>query len=134
MFSKGYFWLASPPTLEPQWEGDCNYSETCLERPLRAMRPPIFKGPHIPGRSSQISMQLNLSPKTPVLRDHIFYGQWGGLSRQVPLYSDWPPTTREYFSLVFSRDFWIISLLNSSNPFVGAAAHLAIIIYHSCFC
>ncbi len=48
-------------------------------------RPPVLKD-HNPGRRSYISMQLNLSPKSTCLERPYFYGQWGGLSRQVLMY------------------------------------------------
>ncbi len=49
------------------------YSETCLERPL-PWQTTCLEGPHIPGRSSHMSMYLNLAvkKKLPVLRGHIF--------------------------------------------------------------
>ncbi len=39
-------------------------------------------------RKFHISVEMNLSPKTTCLEGLYFYGQWGGLSRQVLLYSE----------------------------------------------
>ncbi len=65
------------------------YSETCWERPL-PWETTCLGRPHICGRKTYISIQVNLSPETTCLDRPHFCGQWGGLSRQVLLYKAVP--------------------------------------------
>ena len=57
------------------------YSEICLERPL-LWETTCLKRPHIRGRRSYISIQLNLSPKTTCFERPYCYGKWRGLLQQ----------------------------------------------------
>ncbi len=76
------------------------HSQTCQETTC-LVRPCIF------GRT-YISIQVNLSPETTCLERPHFCGQWGGLSRQVLLYTYIPAE-----SLWDARD--CLSIMESSD-------------------
>ena len=61
---------------------DYQYSEIFLERPP-ALKDQIFLAE---GATFQYTGNWTCHQRPPVLTDPTFYGQWGGLSRQVLLY------------------------------------------------
>ncbi len=60
-------------------------------------------------------MQLNLSPKTTCLERPYFYGQWGGLSRQVLLYN-WRFTDAWDYSMLRQTTQTISLIYNGPGP------------------
>ena len=67
------------------------HETTCLYRP------------HMFGRRTYISIELNLPPDRPY-----FYGEWGGLSRQIRLYWCTYMAMMLWFSLVYDINWDLI--------------------------
>ncbi len=71
-------------------------------------RPPVLKDHQFGAESSTFQCKWTCHQRPPVLRDNIFCGQWGGLSRQVPLYNVFVLGLRDGHGIVFSDHYAVV--------------------------